>query len=377
MSKSKVYYTNARALHYRYIYSLPAKLEKLLDVAGFENYIPANKKVAVKTHFGTSGAFRITRPRFLGSIVRKIIQAEGQPFVTDTGGMGKLESARLNGITELSVGAPVILAGGIKDMEGVVIKTGGDMIQEIAVAGAIYDSDAMVVVSHGKGHIQPGFGAAIKNVAMGCVISKTRDGEIQRGKMHSTGEAPFDWDESKCILCGQCAEICSKVANALKIENEKVHFDSDKCFHCGRCARVCPTGAMSTNIDEVSFAKGLAEATNAVISTFEAQRVLYVTFVMEFIPECDCMPMADTPFIQDQGILISDDPVAIDAAMLELVGKAKPLPQSRAEEAGVTEAREDLIQAVLKRDPWNTVKEAEKMGLGNSLYDLIQIEPQQ
>ena len=47
-------------------------------------------------------------------------------------------------------------------------------------------------------------------------------------------------------------------------------------------------------------------------------------------PECDCMPLADPPIAQDQGILISHDPVAIDSATLDILSKVHPLPDSRA-----------------------------------------------
>ncbi len=375
MAKSSVYFSNARSLHFRYAYSLPAKLKRLLEVANLKEYIPSKKPVAVKTHFGSWGAFRMVRPAFLRIIVDAVKDAGGTPFVTDTGDLSKLEIAARNGITPLSVGAPVILAGGVTDRDGVVIKTGGDLIGEIAVAGAIYDAAAMVVVSHSKGHLQPGYAGAIKNVAMGCVTTRNRKGEIQRGRMHTQGEAPFRWNADLCTLCGQCVEVCSFVNSALSIQEDKVVLNPKKCWRCARCVRVCPTGAMSVDFDEESFAKGMAESSNAVLSTFKPGRVLYVNFVMDFQPECDCMPMADTAIIQDQGILISNDAVAIDAAALDLVGKAKPLPQSRAEDQGIKEASADFIKNVLGRDPWIQVKIAEKMGLGNREYELIQIEP--
>jgi len=375
MKKSKVYFTNARSLHYRYIYSLPSKLKRLMDVANLKEFTPANRKTAVKTHFGTIGAFRIVRPRFLRLIVEAVKEADAQPFVTDTGGFEKLGYAVMNGITELSVGAPVLLAGGVKDLDCVLCKTGGSLVPEIGVAGAIYDADSMVVVSHSKGHIQSGYGGAIKNVAMGCVATKTRDGLIQRGQMHARGEAPFTLDEQKCTLCGQCVEVCSYVSKALKIEEEKLILDKNKCWRCGRCVRVCPTGALSVDLDEESFAQGMAEAMNAVVSTFDPGRIIYINFILEFQPECDCMPMADTPIIQDQGILMSHDPVAIDAATLDLVGGAVPLAQSRAEEHNVSSGGPEFLKNAIGRDPWHQVVCAEKMGLGTRQYELVQIEP--
>ena len=375
MKKSKVFYTNARALHYRYEYSLPAKYKALIEASEFAKYIPPQKRVAVKTHFGSQGSFRVVRPNFLRITVDAVKAATGVPFLTDTWSMGKLEIAARNGITELSVGAPVIMAGGIKDRDAVMVKTGGDILGEIGVAGAIYDADGMVIVSHAKGHIQSGFGGAIKNIAMGCVVSQNRAGENQRGRMHAKGEAPFQWDESCCTLCGQCVEVCSFSSKAIRIEKNKVIIDYAKCCRCGRCVRVCPTGALSVDLDERTFGLGMAESCKATLSTFEPQRVIYVNFVMEFQPECDCMPMADTPLIQDQGILISDDIVAIDAATLDLVAQAAPLRQSRAEDHNVKDTGHDMLKKIIGRDPWIHVRCAEELGLGTTNYELIQVEP--
>jgi len=375
MKKSKVFYTDARSLHYRSDFSLPAKYKRLLEKANFKQYIPSGKKIAVKTHFGTHGAFRIVRPSFLRITAEAVKEARGIPFITDSGGMGKLESAVYNGLTELSVGAPVILAGGIKDLDAVMIKTGGPLLEEIGVAGAIYDADAMVVVSHAKGHVQSGYGGAIKNVGMGCVTTQNRAGENQRGRIHARGEAPFNWDESLCILCGQCVDVCSFISNTLRIENKKVKIDLRRCWRCGRCVRVCQTGALSVNLDEKSFCAGIAESCKAVLSTFAPNRVVCVNFVLEFIPECDCMQMADTPIIQDQGILVSDDIVAIDAATLDLVAKAQPMKQSRAEDNNVRDAGPEMLKNVIGQDPWTLLKAAEEMGLGSTKYELIRVEP--
>ena len=66
--------------------------------------------------------------------------------------------------------------------------------------------------------------------------------------------------------------------------------------------------------DDERFMKALAEAANAVLSTFKPNKVIYINFLTEIQPECDCMPAADVPVIQDQGILVSDDIVAIEQA---------------------------------------------------------------
>lgn len=53
-----------------------------------------------------------------------------------------------------------------------------------------------------------------------------------------------------------------------------------------------------------------------VLSTFAPGKVICLNFALEVQPECDCMPMADTPLVQDQGISASDDIVAVEQATL-------------------------------------------------------------
>jgi bidirectional [NiFe] hydrogenase diaphorase subunit len=58
-------------------------------------------------------------------------------------------------------------------------------------------------------------------------------------------------DQSKCILCGQCARVCAEVVgmSAISFANRGVRrriqtpFDkiSETCIGCGSCAYVCPT----------------------------------------------------------------------------------------------------------------------------------------
>ena len=52
-------------------------------------------------------------------------------------------------------------------------------LKTVELAGDVVDADAMIVLSHGKGHGHSGFGGAIKNIAMGCVDGPTR-GKIHR-----------------------------------------------------------------------------------------------------------------------------------------------------------------------------------------------------
>ena len=371
---SKVFFASARAKKWKYDDSMPGKLESLLKEIDLSNYFEPQEWVAVKTHFGSEGAHRIVRPIFLRKVVDALKTLGAKPFVTDTvriKGLDYLDVANQNGINHLSVGAPVVLSDGIYGNDSIMVKT-GEILGEIAIASVIHDVPAMVVCSHVKGHIQAGYAGAIKNIAMGGVSSKHREcgWKCGRGAMHTIGEGMLAWDKEKCEICYQCMEICP--LEAIKFINEELKWDSKECWRCGRCERVCQSGALSLPGDAERFMRSLAEAAKAVLNTFKPEKVIYINFLTEIQPECDCMPMADVPVIQDQGILISDDIVSIEQASIDMLLRTHPLPQSASDEKNI--AKGDDILFKLSGKPYQIQTEAtEILGLGSRKYELIEL----
>jgi len=371
---SKVYFATARAKKWKYDDSMPAKLEKLLKEINLPKYFETKEWVAVKTHFGSEGAHRIVRPIFLRKVVEALKSLGAKPFVTDTvriKGLDYLEVANQNGINHLSVGAPVILADGLYGNDNIMVK-GGEILGEIAVASVIYDVPAMVVCSHVKGHIQAGLGGAIKNVAMGGVSASHRDcgWKCGRGAMHTIGEGNLIWNKESCELCYQCEEICP--LEVIKFENELFTYKDEECWRCGRCSRVCPSGSLTLPGDDERFMRSLAEAAKAVLGTFKEGKVIYINFLTEIQPECDCMPVADVPVMQDQGILISEDIVSIEQASIDMLLKAPPLPQSASDEKEIVKG-DDILFKLANKPYWIQIEESERLGLGSRKYELVEI----
>ncbi len=371
---SNVYFSKARVDKWKYEHSMPGKLEGLLKKAELNRYF-ANEYVAVKTHFGSFGAHRIVRPVFIRKVVDALIAIGSKPFVTDTVrimGVEYLEVANQNGINHLSVGAPVVIADGLYGNDNIMVKA-GDILKEIAVASLIHDVPAMVVCSHVKGHINAGYAGAIKNMAMGGVSSSHREcgWKCGRGSMHTIGEGRMKWDEELCELCDQCVEICP--LDIISFSDGKMEWEEEKCWRCGRCERGCPTGSIGFPQDDERFMRSLAEATSAVLSTFKEHKVLYINFLTEVQPECDCMPAAEVPVIQDAGILLSDDIVAIEQASIDILDRTAVLGDSLASDEDIREPGDTFGK--LHKKPYNIqVEEAERLGLGSRDYDLIELE---
>ncbi len=179
---SKVYFTDMRAK--KADDTINKKIQKLFDNADFSDIISKGDLVALKTYFGTGDNHRHLRPQHLRAVVEKVKEAGGKPFLTETTGVG-LESDRgtavgcfmraiLNGFTPETVGAPIIVADGLKGFSGVKVKVKGVKLNEVEIAQVIAESDVLISISHSKGHPRAGFASSLKNMGMGCVIKNNK-----------------------------------------------------------------------------------------------------------------------------------------------------------------------------------------------------------
>jgi hypothetical protein len=192
--------------------------------------------------------------------------------------------------------------------------------------------------------------------------------------MHVMGEGKLLWDPERCELCYQCEEICPLECVKFVKDGKEFYYEDERCWRCGRCTRVCPEGSLvQEGASEENFLRSLSEAAGAVLGTFQKGKVVYVNFLTEIQPECDCMPGADVPVLQDQGILVSEDLVAVEQASVDLLRRAHPLPQSAASERGI-KAGDDVLLGLHERDYELQLGEASRLGLGSRDYELVALE---
>lgn len=50
-------------------------------------------------------------------------------------------------------------------------------------------------------------------------------------------------DESICVACGNCTDVCP--ADAIRLENSAAAVDEEDCIDCNSCISECPTDAIS------------------------------------------------------------------------------------------------------------------------------------
>ena len=101
-------------------------------------------------------------------------------------------------------------------------------------------------------------------------------------------------------------------------------------------------------------------------------KMLFVTFVTDVSPLCDCYPFSDQAIVPDVGILASIDPVAIDRAAVDLVNGAPGNPLSKLGEA--TGPGKDKFRALFPHIDWeHQLTYAQELGLGSTEYKLVHI----
>ena len=138
---------------------------------------------------------------------------------------------------------------------------GGKWFQKMAVGANLLNYDAMVALTHFKGHTQGGFGGSNKNIGIGCA-----DGRVGKAWIHTTPGQPNQWD-----------------------------------------------------IREEEFMERMTESTKAVIHHF-GNKVAYVNVMRNMSVSCDCEGLGAAPVVTPNvGILSSTDILAIDQACVDII----------------------------------------------------------
>jgi uncharacterized Fe-S center protein len=159
----------------------------------------------------------------------------------------------------------------------------------------------MLVLSHFKGHPMGGFGGALKQLSIGVASS------YGKAYIHGAGEPAKLW-----------------------------------------------------TADHDSFLASMADAAKSVVDYFEG-KVVYINVMKNMSVDCDCCAVAEDPCIADIGILISDDPVAIDRACVDLVYSCSD------------PGKPHLIERIESRNGTYTIDCAAALGIGSNEYELIEI----
>lgn len=257
-------------------------------------------RIAVKVHSGEIGNQNFLRPDFWKPIMEL---TKGTVTECNTAYDGGRNTTKKHLETLASHGW-TIFPYDLLDAEGPDLKLeipNGKRIKENFVGKNLKNYDSLLVLSHFKGHPMGGYGGALKQLSIGIASS------YGKAYIHGVGDTENFWGS-----------------------------------------------------DHDSFLEAMADAASSVVNFFHGEAV-YINVMKNMSVDCDCCAVAEDPCMKDIGILISQDPVAIDQACLDLVYAA--------DDPG----RDHLIERIESRNGVHTIEAAAALGIGSREYELIEI----
>ena len=247
---------------------------RLLGLVVSDTQIRLSKEIPIKVHPGQPGNISFIKPNNYDGVIDFLQEKKIKTYFIETNmvtgprslASTHLEVARKHGFTRI----PFVIADGEDGEDHVLVPVeGGTYIKKAKIARKLADQQQMIVVSHFKGHIATGFGAAIKMLGIGFA---SRRGKIDA---HSKDGTKF---HKKTINWS---------------EGDKLYWGS--LFH-----------------------KRVAEYALAAVNK---KHYIYLTFAIDIVKNCDCDGVPMKPIYRDLGIFASTDPVAIDKACFDMLAQ--------------------------------------------------------
>ncbi len=290
------------------------------DIKKIVNEIDENKlkgKVGIKVHFGEKGCETYLDPQIAKAVYDKVIQLGFEASLVEcnvlykgsrTNKQDHIKTAKEHGFDF----APIDILDGERGEESVNLDAEGN-IKRAKIGAGIEKYDSLIVLSHFKGHTASGFGGAFKNLGMGL--------GSRAGKLHMHSDVSPSINKEKCIKCKACIENCD--VDAIKMTSQGAEIDPEKCIGCAMCIAICQFGAVSIpwgGSTNEKLQEKIVDYSEAIINYLN-HNLIYINVLDNITKDCDCVGHKQTPIITDLGFFISDDPVAIDKASLDLVNE--------------------------------------------------------
>jgi len=351
--------------------NLPRKLDRLMTKAGLETMVSKDDLTAVKIHFGELGNTAYIRSIYIRQVIRALRRAGAAPFLTDANtlyvgtrsdAVSHIRTAVANGFAYSAMdAAPIIIADGLFGKSETKVPVNLKNCQAVYIGSEIINAQALVSVAHFKGHELSGFGGTLKNLGMGCAS--------RRGKLDQHANVSPKIKRKTCIGCGECSAHCPGAA--ITLQEKKAYLNSDKCIGCAECIVRCPTESISIrwSKDVPVFLEKMMEYTKGVLEN-KTDKSLFINFITDVSPKCDCLPYAEVPICSDIGVVISTDPVAIDQASADLVNQQQGLPGSVLT-CNLAPGK-DKFKGLYPHVDWeHQLAYAQDLGLGTREYTLV------
>ena len=113
--------------------------------------------------------------------------------------------------------------------------------------------------------------------------------------------------------------------------------------------------------DHDSFLESMADAAGSVVEYFKGN-MIFVNVMKNMSVDCDCCAVAEDPCLNDIGILVSTDPIAVDQACIDLVYACDDPGKAH------------FLERIESRNGIHTIEAVAALGYGTREYELIEVE---
>lgn len=329
------------------------EISRILDKADFSRL---GDNVAIKTHFGERGCTTYIDPGIVKAVYDKVISLGKKATLVETNVLYR--GSRTNRTDHLRTAkehgfdfAPIDILDGEKGEETEEVKIKKGVATNLKLAKGLRNYDSMIVLSHFKGHILIGYGAALKNIGMGLA---SRSGKLH---MHSAISPRIN---SKCTGCRICMENCD--FGAIDLADGKAVIDPRRCKGCAMCIAVCPVEAPQvpwSGSSSEDVQKKTVDYVEGVFDIIPKTKTIFINVLQNITPECDCMGIPQKKAIEDLGFMLSYDPVAIDQASYDFA----------------LNASNGSFEKINRINKGFKTEYAEQKGLGSRKYTAFNIDP--
>ncbi len=373
---SKVYFGSVQHGKMAIFASFAAKVDKITEILLEQTPIEKKDKVAIKMHLGFLDGYQTIPVFFVRRIVEAVKKTGGYPFITDTS--TAVYNAVKRGYTQETCGCPIISVAGVKEGYTTPVEINFRGFNTLDLGGALKDADVLIDLSHAKGHGACGYGGALKNLALGAYSASSR-----WFKIHGVFNVDKYWDPEKGSPehARKLVEGCPYGALSYNEEKDKLYRNYHDCHQCFTCLELDQgVGAVKLPRESyTAFQEMIAISSNKVLETFDPKKVFYLNFLTQITAFCDCLGTGQPPIVNDIGILGSKDIIAIETATLDLIKKEGLIIESIPPflKHVDLDSSENIhpftrLQGPYK-DPYEAIRFGEKMKMGTSQYELIEL----
>ena len=396
---SKVYSMGTDGRSHSSATGLVQQMVTVFEAAGLAEMIQPGDTVAIKLHCGEWNNTAYLRPVYARTLADRVKALGGRPFVCDTTtqtyslassratALDLLITAERNGYTSATLGCPFIVADGFNGTDDVRIDLPeGYILQEAYIAKAIALADAMIVLTHFKGHPLGVIGGSIKNLGIGAQSKRGKYNVHMGGHPRYGFGAATDFHPERCKGRSGCDrwQICESCCpyGLFHVTETSIEWDRELCTDClahlgaNTWCGVCNNPELSAQAACAAMADGCLAAVKAV----GRDKVGFINMAIDVSPMCDCVGFADMPIVPHLGVFASTDPVALDRATLDKAKASPGMPGSAAEDYEAADAGTPKFTTVSAHNFEGLSEEIQIVtgslnGLGSMEYEMVTVDP--